>query len=244
MKPCLQATGIAAPCAASVSSNSRRHWFLAATAALLLAACGGGGDAPPTTPYAVNAAQHHLLADGGSWRMNGTGPNGVAFTIAMSFAPATAAPFPFDGVVAARSIETLTIQAAGQSDTVAQTIYFDAADLSIRGSESGGACSVATANAALPTSAMLGAGGAMFSSRDLDGCIGTSTLVSTTTATWSLEADHGVVLLCWNLAARDVSGAADATQSSCVEIAADGSLGTRARFALSAMGLVITAKNF
>lgn len=245
MKPCFLSTGIEPPRGARVNSRSRRSWLLATTAALLLAACGGGGDAPPAaTAYAVNAAQRHLLNDGGSWTMSGTGPNGVAFTVTMDFAPATTGPFPLTGATAARSLETFTIQASGQSDSAAQTIYFDPVNLALVGAESSGACSVATSSAALPASATVGASGSFFSSSDLDGCTGSSNIVGTTTIAWSLESDHGVVLLCWNLVFKDTMGTPGGTQSNCVEVAADGSLGTRARFAVSAMGVTITARNF
>lgn len=253
MKQCLQPIRIASPCGTrsrcsdgtSAIWRFRRSWLLSATAALLLAACGGGGDAPPAeAAYAVNAAQRHLLTDGGSWTMNGTGPNGQAFTITMTFAPLTAGPFALNGSTAARSLQTIIVQAAGQSDSEAQTVYFDPVNLAFVGAESNGTCSISTSSAALPTSAAVGGSGAFYSGRDLDGCTGASSTVGTTTATWSLEADTGVVLLCWNLVAKDAVRALDSTQSNCVEIATDGSLGTRARFAVSALGISITARNF
>lgn len=224
-----------------------RNFALCAVAIAGLAACGGGGgdDAPPAAAaYAVNAAQRHLLTDGGSWTMNGTGPNGQAFTVTMNFAPLTTGAFPLNGNIAARSLETFTVQAAGQSDSAAQTIYFDPVNLAFVGVQSNGACNVATSNAALPTSAAVGANGVFYSGGDLDGCTAASSIVATTTIAWSLEADTGVVLLCWNLAFKDAAGTLDGTQSNCVEIAADGSLGTRARFAVSALGVSITARNF
>jgi hypothetical protein len=231
-----------------VNTKLRRPWLLAATTGLLLAACGGGGDAAPAAPvaaaYAVNAAQRHLLMDGGSWSMDGTVPNGGAFRITMNFAPSTAGPFPLNGATAARSLQTPVVQAAGQSDSVAQTIYFDPVNLSFLGVESGGACNLATSSATLPNSAAVGEGGTFFSGSDLDGCTGASRIVGTTTIGWSLETDTGVVLLCWNLAFTDAIGAADGTQSNCVEIAADGALGARARFAASALGMTVSARNF
>jgi hypothetical protein len=245
------ATRSCRPGGARVNMKFRRSWFLPAAAALLLAACGGGGDATPATPgapaatsYAVNAAQRHLLMDGGSWSMDGTIPGGGAFTITMNFAPSTPGQFPMTGATAASSLQTFTVQAAGQSDSVAQAIYFDPASLSFFGAESGGACNVATSSTALPNGAAVGEGGAFFSGSDLDGCTGASSIVGTTTIGWSLETDTGVVLLCWNSVFKDAAGTPDSTQSSCVEIAADGSLGTRARLAASALGVSITARNF
>jgi len=223
--------------------NTLRNLAPCAVIAAALAACGGGGDAPPAT-YAVNVAQRHLLVDGGSWTMNGTGPNGVAFTVTMDFAPATTGPFPVSGATAGQSLQTFTVQASGSSDSAAQTIYFDPLNLALVGAESGGTCSVGNSSAALPASAMLGAGGTFFSGSDLDGCTGASNTVGSTTIAWALESDHGVALLCWNLAFKDALGAPSGTQSNCVEVATDGSLGTRARFAVSALGLTVTARNF
>lgn len=228
----------------------RRSWVWSAAAALLLAACGGGDDAPLATPsppaasYAVNAAQRHLLTEGGAWSMEGTLPTGEAFMIGMNFAPSTAGPFPRTGATAARSVQTFTVQSAGQSDSVAETIYFDPASLAFFGSEFNGTCNLGTSNAALPDSAAVGEGGAFFSGSDLDGCTGASSIVGTTTIGWSLETDTGVVLLCWNSAFRDTTGTLDSTQSSCVEIAVDGSLGARARIAVSALGITVSARNF
>jgi hypothetical protein len=223
-----------------------RQLALCAVAISVLAACGGGGDetTASATNYAVNAAQRHLLVDGGSWTMNGTAPNGVPFTVTLSFAPAAAAPFPVNGVTATRSVETFTVVAAGQSDSAAQTIYFDPANLAFIGAESSGACNVATSNAALPTGAAIGAGGTFSSGSDLDGCMGSSAVVGSTTMAWSLEDDTGVALLCWNAAYKSAVPALDSTQSNCVEIDVDGKLGTKARFALTALGVTITARNF
>ena len=176
--------------------------------------------------------------------MNGIAPNGVPFAVTMNFAPAAAAPFPVNGVTAVRSVETFTIQASGQSDSVAQTIYFDPANLAFVGTESSGACNVATSNTVLPTSAAVGAGGTFFGGTDLDGCMGSSAVVGSTAMAWSLEDDTGVALLCWNAAYKSAVPAFDSTQSNCVEIDIDGTLGTKARFALSALGVTITARNF
>jgi hypothetical protein len=229
--------------------------------ALLLAACGGGGgggggsgggggggggggNAALATSYAVSVAQRHLLTDGGTWPMKGTGPDGSAFTLTMNYAPAAPAPFPVTGATAARSIQTLTLEAGGQSDSAATTFYFDTTNLAIAGVEGGGACNVATSNTALPASAKIGDSGAFYGGSDFGGCTGASPVVGSTAIGWSLEDDTGVALLCWNTAAQSVYAGLDAMQSNCVEIDADGKLGTKARFAISALGLTITARNF
>jgi hypothetical protein len=223
--------------------KSTRMPVLCALTLAALAGCGGGGGDSPAKSYAVNAAQRHLLIDGGSWTMSGSA-NGRSFTVTLAFGPSTPAPFPIGGATAARSLETITVQAAGQTSSGTQTLYFDPANLSFAGLEADAACSVATSNVALPDSAAVGAGGAFLTTSDLNGCAGTSAAVGTTSANWSLELDTGVVLLCWSLASRDATGTPNGTQSNCVEVAADGRLGSRARFAINAAGLTVSARNF
>ncbi len=218
-------------------------------AALLLAACGGGGDdtaPPPPSSYAVAAAERHWLTDTGSWAMTGTGSDGKTYNIAMAFAPLAPAPFPVGGAMAARSQQTFTVQTAGvPPSSGGPTVYFDASTLAISGLDYGdGTCSVPTSNTAVPASAAVGASGLIVSISDLDGCASTSTVLGGTYVSWSLESTSGVVLMCWNLLARDLAGVTLATESNCVEIAPDGTLGTKARFSISALGFTINARNF
>ena len=223
--------------------SKRSSGLLSLAATLLVAACGGGGDAQPAGPYAVNAALGHLLGSGGSWTMSGSA-SGQPFTLTMAFAPAPAGLFPVNGVFAAQSLQTITIAAAGQSSSGTLTIYFDAGTRTFFGFQADGACSVATANTALPATATAGASGPIFTESDLDGCASTSLAVGTTTSTWSVASDTGVALLCWNLTSKDLSGTVNGTESMCIESATDGTLGTRARFALSAAGVTVSARNF
>lgn len=219
---------------------------LAAAAALLLAACGGGGgDTPPPGPYAVRAAQTHLLNDTHSWALSGTGPNGQPFTITMAFAPLPPAPFPIGGALGARSLQTYTVQQGGVSSSAGPTYFFDATSLAIAGSDYGdGTCSIATSNAAVPLSASVGASGPLFSVSDRGGCTAGAAAESTTTTQWSLESDSGVVLLCWNSTLFDLAGTAEGTLASCVQAAPDGALGTKARLTITALGARLDARNF
>jgi hypothetical protein len=229
--------------------SHRTHWILAAVASLLFTACGGGGggdDDPPPGPYAANAGLHRLLATGGSWsNLRGTA-GGQPFTIAITFSPAPAGAFPVTGSFVSQAIQTVSITAAGVTSSGAMTIYYAplAGSDAFIGLQADGMCSLATSNTALPDAAQIGAGGSMFDLSDLDGCAPTSLPLSTTTNTWSLEADAGMALLCWNIAARDLGGTPAGTESICIEIAADGTLGTGARFKLDAGGLAITARNY
>ncbi len=224
--------------------NKRSSWLWSAATAALLSACGGGGDTTTSAgPYAVNAALGHLLVTGGSWAMNGTA-NGQAFTLTMAFAPAGAGPFPVNGVMSAQSLETLTVVSAGQSNSDTETIYFDAASHAIVGLQAVGTCSTATANTPLPATAVVGASGAFFTEADLDGCAGNSLVLGSGANTWSVVSDTGIALLCWNLATQDATGTPNGTESICIEVHADGTLGSRARFSFIAGAVTITARNF
>ena len=224
--------------------NKPYGWFLSAVTAALLSACGGGGTSTTSAgPYAVNAALGHLLVTGGSWTMSGTA-NGQSFTLTLAFAPGPAGPFPVNGVMSAQSLQTLTVASAGQSSSGTETIYFDAATHAIVGLQADGACSVATANTALPATAAAGASGALFTESDLDGCTNTSLVLGSGANTWSVESDTGIALLCWNLAAKDAAGTPNGTESICIEVAADGTLGSKARFSFTAGAVTISARNF
>ncbi|MEO8524625.1 MAG: hypothetical protein ABI460_07900 [Caldimonas sp.] len=221
---------------------------LASSAAtvLLLAACGGGGGdsaAPVAASYAVAASFAHLLAAGGSWTMSGTA-NGQSFTLVNAFAPAAAGTFPLTGVAASELTETLTVTVGNQITVASETIYFDRTSGAIFGAQSDGSCSGANSNTPLPTTAALGASGPIYASSDYVDCTTSSGVVGTTANTWSLVADSGVVLLCWNLTSKDPSGTVNGSESSCFEIAADGTPGGKATFSASALGATLQARNF
>ncbi len=225
----------------------RIPWIVPALAWLLLAAaCGGGGDGgsgPSQGPYAANEGFRRLLVFGGSWNLHGNAA-GQPFTMTLAFAPAPIAPFPVDGTLASRSVQTLSLTSGGLTSTSTETIYYAAQTNAIVGLDIDGACSVATANTAVPATASIGDSGPIFTESDLDGCLATSTSLGTTTNTWSLEVDSGVPLLCWNLAAKDPAGTSTGTASTCLEIAVNGTLGNRARFVVASAGLVVSARNF
>ena len=161
------------------------HRVLAATTALALAACGGGGDVTLTNTYAVNAAQRHLLVEGGSWTMTGPAPAGGSYTITMALSPLAAA-LPISGATAyPRSRQLLTLQQTGVAPvTIPQTFFFDSQSLAIiQAAYDDNTCSVATSNAALPSSAVVGASGALCSLSDLAGCTSGAAATGTTRTT-------------------------------------------------------------
>lgn len=223
---------------------------LAAATTLVLAACGGGGSdggtATIATAYDVTAAQRHLLTDSASWTMIGSRPAGGTYTIIAAQSPLPAA-VPIGGTTAyPRSRQVLTLQQTGVAPVVAaQNVFFDSQSLAIIQTEADdNTCSIATSNSALPASAAIGASGPLYSLSDRASCAIGAAATGTTTATWSLENDAGVVLLCWNATGKDAAGAVLGSTASCVQVAADGTLGTKARLTLSADGLTTTARNY
>lgn len=246
-RPCVQGSVTLSSSSDPVARFGRyRLWLATLVATLLVAACGGrgGNGEPAPTPYSVRMAWAQLLAAPHSWTMTGTDANAQAFTLTLAFTPIADGPFPGTGAMAKRTEATLTVVWAGQSSTSALTIYLDQLNLSIIGTETEGSCSVATSNTALPESALIGASGAIFALSDLDSCQNHDVALGTTTSTWSLEIDSGVGLLCWNLTFEGYGGVPIGTASTCVEISADGNLGTRARFFVTSLGVEIRARNF
>lgn len=225
-----------------------RPWVLPAAAALLMAACGGGGgdDAGNDTDYAVKTAMGHWLTDTGSWVVSGKGPGGRGYTVNIATTPMAPGTVPIVGGTAARSLQTFTATIDGDTIGGGPTYYFDSASLSFVASDNGtGSCSVATANTALPSSARVGASGALFTTSDYNGCSAGAAAIATTMSSWSLESVAGFAMLCWKLKGLDLSGAEIATESACIEIAPDGTLGRKARLVVSASGVtLIDARNF
>jgi hypothetical protein len=218
--------------------------------ALCMAGCGGGGGGsdppPPPGHYAVGAALGHLLKDGGSWTMVGSGPGGQPTTIGVAFVPATPGPFTQTGATGARTFETTTVSASGASASGTATFYFDASSLAFQGIDFEGQCSLVTSNTAVPASADPGASGALFDESDFDNCAGGTSATGTTANTWSLEADGDVMLLCWNQLAHDLLGVTTGNGAFCIEVGTDGTLGSRARYSAFdvATGLSFSARNF
>ena len=225
--------------------KNQRPWILATAAALVLAACGGDGDSSPA-PVSIATAQRHLLVDGGSWTLTGSGADGSPYTMNMTFVPLPADTTIVSGAAFPRSQQTFAVVQGGVTlSSGGPTYWFDAASLAVVQSDNDdGTCSLATANTAPPASASVGAGGNLYALSNLDGCTGAASAVSTTATTWSLESDKNVVLLCSNSTSKDLSGSTTATLSICVQAAPDGLIGTKARVTISALGVSTTARNF
>jgi hypothetical protein len=222
--------------------------LVSAVAVALLVACGGGGNDTTTTPtgtYNANAALHNLLVTGGSWAMSGNN-NGTSYTVTVAVAPAASGPYPIGAIASSQALETITIVSNGTTSVGTQTIYFNVTSGAFIGLQAAGLCSTATSNgAALPTNAAIGAAGALFTENDLDGCTSSSNVVSTSSNVWTVVADTGIALLCWNVTSTALTPAGTTgTESTCIQVAADGTLGTKARFSLTAGTVSISARNF
>lgn len=178
--------------------------------------------------------------------MTGPAPSGGAYTITLALSPVAAA-LPISGNTPYPRIrQVLTLQQTGMAPVVlGQYLFVDNQSLAIiQAAYDDNTCSVATSNSALPASATVGASGAFYSLSDLAGCASGAAVTGTTTTGWSMENDAGVALLCWNSTGRDTAGVLLGTIASCVQVAADGTLGTKARLTLAADGFTTTARNY
>lgn len=117
--------------------------------------------------------------------MTGPAPAGGSYTITMALSPLAAA-LPISGATAyPRSRQLLTLQQTGVAPvTIPQTFFFDSQSLAIiQAAYDDNTCSVATSNAALPSSAVVGASGALYSLSDLAGCTSGAAATGTTRTT-------------------------------------------------------------
>jgi len=228
--------------------RTNQPWILPAAATLLLAACGGGGGDPPPPPppttVAVAAANGHLLTETHSWSTTGTGSDGVNYKFTLTTSPLQATAFPATGTMAARSLQTFTIEAQGVAATGAQTFYFDPATLAFVGTEyADGSCAITTTDTPLPGSAAVGASGPSFRQTRHAVCSSNASVTGTFANDWSLVREGATTLLCWTLTAQPAGGT-PATLAECVGVAGDGVLGPEARITLSGDGMSIVTRNY
>jgi len=218
-----------------------------------LAACGGGGGDPflPSVPsfddaYEVGKIILILLTGSGSWTVSGIGSDGAFYEITIAFEPDSDAFFPFTGLPGARSNKTVTLRRNGMLvATLTESTYYDRSTLVVQGTSStDGTCSVVTSATAPPASAKPGAGGALDTSTDYNGCIAGSATQGSTTRTWSIDTENITVFFCSNETTQDVAGTVTATESVCLQAGRDGTLGSKARVTRSVPGAFsLTARN-
>lgn len=236
----------------------RRHTWIALACAALMSACGGGdGDSgtspfiPPTDDFATLTGWQNLLGTGGTWTVVGTGSDGAAYEATLQIGPVAAAVFPPTVTSYARTSVLSTLKRNSLSLGTSTVEYFRAADFTVQAvrSTSGGVeeCAQATASVLPPAVAKVTippTSGALMSLDNLNVCTPGALVDGKTTATWSLEFERGVVLLCLNSESRDLTNQVLGRENDCVEIATNGALGTRARVTIVVSGLTLVMRNF
>lgn len=233
----------------------KRHLAGGALAALCLglAACGGGGgdSGTPAQPTTVNAAAawRNLMTLPHSWSLSGTGSDGNAYQFSITIATAGTEAFPVTGVSANKVNFTSVIAQGGV--TIASGLvenYLDA-DLRVVGARTTGAgiattCDIATSSSLLPSSATVGASGALDEMNDLPDCSSTSASTGTTVDTWEIQQNDGIVYFCVKSVDQDLDVQPTVeTETDCIQVDADGNLGTRAIVTLTSPDLSITLSN-
>ena len=236
----------------SAQSRANRHapralaLSLASTAVLILPACGDGGSGADDSKYAVSAAMGHWLSDARSWALQGTVPGGGSYKLNLAIAPLAPADVPIVGGTGTRSQQTYSVDVDGATIDGSLIYYFEASTLSFIATDNGtGSCDVTRSNTALPIDALAGASGAISTDVVYGDCTSGVTVVSSAKNDWSLQTTSGMVMLCWKATVLDLAGIELAKQTTCIEVAPDGTLGSKASLVVTASGVpLLDARNF
>jgi len=231
---------------------------LALPMAALLAACGGGGDDgdtstgtqnPPQAVASVNvaAAWRNFLTGTWNWTATGIGPDGKKYTFSVATKPGAPGTFSLTGESGATSIQTSRVSVeGGNSATSTQTPYYSGANLfGIRYDD--GTCSIVPRlPSAIPGASPIGSSGDFATSSEYATCtLPLQSPVSTTTNHWTIESDSGVTLFCITATTRNRAGQITEKEQDCLEAAADGTLGKRAKFTIYLSDtLSVVTRNF
>lgn len=234
--------------------------LLVALSASVLAACGGGGgDAgggppppPPPAPTSINAAMawRNFVTTSQSWSVTGLGSDGQTYTLGLVLTPGGTQMFPVNGNNYATTTASVQLRIGNLAVQSSNSIsYFDGSTFVLAGTRntvppSPSTCSVATAATVPPTSAAIGASGALHTFNDLNGCLNSSPSEGSSTTTWSVESESGITYFCLNTTSRNLNGLVESTEADCVQAAADGTLGAKVRVTLTQSGgFTLTARN-
>ncbi len=230
--------------------------LIALASAALLSACGGGGDSgnsgftPPTDDFAVLAGWQNLLGTGGRWTVSGRASDGGNWEATLQLTPQPAAAYPPTGASHARMQIVSTAALNGGAPATGTVEYFRDADDRIQGIRNTGTvvvCATATTTALPPAAAKagVGAGGPLATLNNHDSCAPGQPAAGTSTVSWSLEFERGIVLLCIDSESRNAANQSIGSEKDCFEIQPSGQLGTRARVTTVVPGVVsLTMKNF
>lgn len=208
---------------------------------LLTAACGGGGvGGTPFGGVDVAAALDNLLTTTASWSVSGRGSDGRDYTATVSVAPGARGTYPLSGSgrEGTTSVQSVTLRLVGVGEFSGTTTVYrpDGLLLPEGFRDDDGSCRTVTSGDAPPRAAALGATGPLLVTNDFDSCGVLPLLIGTSTTAWSVEVDNGVTYFCLTTTERDVTAQPVATEADCVEVAADGKLGTRALIRINEPG--------
>jgi hypothetical protein len=219
-----------------------RAALLAATA--VLSACGGGGGSTPETTYDLDAASTNLTTAARSFTLTATATNGAVLTLVWSIEPVGPAVFPLTNTTGHRVDSSVAIT-SGSIELVSgtQQSFFDTSQKGLGSVLPFGACSKA-GDMPLPSDAVPGSSGDLGTDLIYETCTLTAPVIGSIAGTWSLEQkSFDAVYLCANTRQLDAAGSEVSRESDCVEVAPDGTIGTRARVTLNVQGVVITFAN-
>ncbi len=219
----------------------------------LLAACGGGGDdpgpPPPTGDYDARAAWSDFLDGTPGRTASGTGNDNHLYTLRLGAVPVAGSAYPVTATPANRAdvVSRLSIDNVVAGNGVTQFYYDD--NLNLLGSQDDFAvtappvttttCDQATTAAVPPTAAKVGQSGPLATSNILDACVAGATVIGTSTLTWSVEFENGIVYFCINADDVDSGSGVRTLEKDCFETDPAGTLGQRARFSLRAPGFAV-----
>lgn len=228
---------------------------------VLLAACGGGGDGGqnafvrPTTSFDAQAAWKNLLTANRHAVLTGTATDGVKtldVDADVVMAPGAAATFPPDGLPYPRGVVTSTLRLTGApAITGTQENFYDAnfrfvGSRNTLASNNAVSCTQATSASLPPTAVKIDIAdksGALYTANDLPDC-SKKVISGTTTVTWSVEFEAGITYFCINSTDTDLKDPPTVdTESDCLQIAADGTLGAKTHITVTSEGLTIDARN-
>jgi hypothetical protein len=213
------------------------------------------GPPPPAGQFNANAAWRNLLSSTTpTWDTAGVDNSGKSHTISLSFAAAPPSVFPLNGFTygAADATAISGIQGLGLNQSVSRS-YYDPATYKVAGTRTQvntdpPVCSVVTATEVPPTAASINDVGPLTTFDDRNGCSSSSPSVGTSVTTWSLETDASASptlnFFCLNTTSRDTSNAVTSIESECLEVAGNGTLGTRARITVTQGSLSLVSKNY
>jgi hypothetical protein len=221
---------------------------LAPTITALLAACGGGSDGDQAAASVnVAAAWHNYLAGTWNWHTIGTGPDGKKYDFFATSRPGSPGKFSLTGNSGATSIQAASVSMDGVSlVTSTQTLYYNGDNLFGISYDDGTCSTVPPLASPLPGVKPIGSSGDFATSNDYTTCtLPLQSPASTTENHWTIESDSNVTLFCIMATVKDPAGQTIAKEQDCLEAAADGTFGRRAKFTIYLSDtLSIVTRNF